>query len=95
MGRSLDVDNIAKTIIDSFCLSQIDSDGSSFTELGLHLDDTFAHVRILQVLGGRSETTDSTLIEIFACVQDCKYYPFSHLVRETELLFKAASRYIG
>lgn len=67
-GRPLDVDNIAKTIIDAFCASQIARDSSSFTQLGLYPDDTFDYVRILQVIGSRSTTADSTYIEIFACV---------------------------
>lgn len=69
-GRPLDVDNIAKTIIDSFCASQIARDGSSFSHLGLYPHDTFDHVRILQVIGSRSPTADSTLIEVFACVRE-------------------------
>jgi hypothetical protein len=64
-GRPLDVDNIAKTIIDSFCARQIARDGSSFSHLGLY---TFEHVRVLQVIGNRSTTADSTLIEVFACI---------------------------
>ena len=68
VGRPLDVDNVAKTIIDSFCAGQIGKDGSSFTELGLYPDDTFDHVRVLQVIGSRSDFKDATLIEIFACV---------------------------
>ena len=67
-GRPLDVDNIAKTIIDSFCTSQIKRDGSPFSHLGLYPDDTFDHVRVLQVIGNRSTTADSTLIEVFACI---------------------------
>lgn len=69
-GRPLDVDNIAKTIIDSFCAGQIARDGSTFTQLGLYPDDTFDHVRVLQVIGNRSDTVDSTLIEIFGCVRE-------------------------
>ncbi|MDX4954579.1 hypothetical protein [Delftia acidovorans] len=69
-GRSLDVDNIAKTIIDSFCARQIARDNSSFTHLGLYPDDTFDHVRILQVIGNRSTTVDSTRIEVFACIRE-------------------------
>jgi len=69
-GRPLDVDNIAKTIIDSFCASQISRDSSSFTHLGLYPDDTFDHVRVLQVIGNRSKTADSTRIEVFACVHE-------------------------
>ncbi len=69
-GRALDIDNVAKTIIDSFCAAQIARDESSFTELRLYPDDTFDHVRILQVMGSRSDTSDSTRIEIFACVRE-------------------------
>jgi len=69
-GRPLDVDNVAKTIIDSFCASQIARDSSSFAHLGLYPDDTFDHVRVLQVIGHRSSTADSTLIEVFACIQE-------------------------
>ena len=36
-GRALDVDNVAKTIIDAFCSWQIVKDQSSFTELGFFL----------------------------------------------------------
>lgn len=69
-GRPLDVDNIAKTIIDSLCARQITRDCSSFTHLGLYSDDTFDHVRVLQVIGSRSTTADSTCIEVFACVRE-------------------------
>ena len=66
-GRQLDVDNVAKTIIDSFSGSQIARDGSQHTNLALYPDDTFDHVRILQVIGNPRHSEDSTLIEIFAC----------------------------
>jgi hypothetical protein len=69
-GRALDVDNIAKTIIDSFCAIQIARDRSSFTQLGLYPNDTFDHVRVLQVMGNRSTAADSTRIEVFACVRE-------------------------
>ena len=69
-GRPLDVDNIAKTIIDSFCASQIARDSSSFIHLGLYPDDTFDHVRVLQVICNRSTTVDLTRIEVFACVRE-------------------------
>ena len=69
-GRPLDVDNVPKTIIDSFCASQIARDGSSFTNLGLYPDDTFDHVRILQVIGNCNQKQDSTRIEVFACIQE-------------------------
>lgn len=69
-GRSLDIDNIAKTIIDSFCARQIARDSSSFTHLGLYPDDTLDHVRVLQVIGNRSTIADSTCIELFACVRE-------------------------
>lgn len=68
-GRALDVDNIAKTIIDAFCAWQITKDNSPHTDLGLYADDTFDHVRLLQVMGNRA-TTDSTRIEIFACISE-------------------------
>lgn len=67
-GRPLDVDNVAKTIIDAFCTRQIARDASPHTTLGLYPDDTFDHVRVLQVIGGRG-ATDFTKIEIFACVR--------------------------
>lgn len=68
-GRPLDVDNIAKTIIDSFSGSQLSRDKSQFIELALYPDDTFDYVRILQVIGERSDNSqDSTRIEIFACI---------------------------
>jgi len=66
--RSLDVDNVAKTIIDAFCTRQIARDGSSFVDLGLYPDDSFDHVRFLQVGGQRGP--DATRIEIFGCISD-------------------------
>lgn len=62
------MDNVAKTIIDAFCSWQIVRDGSPHTELGLYPDDTFDHVHVLQVIGGRG-AMDCTKIEIFACVR--------------------------
>lgn len=70
VGRPLDVDNVAKTIIDAFCAKQIAKDSSSFSQLGLYPDDTFDHVRILQVVGARSAGGDSTFIEVFARIQE-------------------------
>lgn len=67
-GRPLDVDNVAKTIIDAFCSLQIARDGSSHVALGLYPDDTFHHVRVLQVTGGPG-AADRTRIEIFACLK--------------------------
>lgn len=69
-GRPLDVDNVPKTIIDAFCARQIARDGSSFSQLGLYPDDSFDHVRIVQVIGARGANADSTLIEVFACIQE-------------------------
>lgn len=65
-GRPMDVDNVAKTIIDSFCIRQIQKDKSTFLDAGLYPDDTFDHVRSLQVLGLPNALSDSTRIEIFA-----------------------------
>lgn len=67
-GRSLDVDNVAKTIIDAFCSWQITRDQSIHSQLGLYPNDTFDHVRVLQVVGERG-AEDCTCIEIFACVR--------------------------
>lgn len=67
-GRALDVDNVAKTIIDAFCSWQIVKDQSLFTELGLFPNDTFDHVRVLQVVGQRG-ASDSTRVEIFASIK--------------------------
>lgn len=69
-GRQLDVDNVAKTIVDAFCTAQIARDGSSYLGLGLYPDDTFDFVRVLQVIGSRSTDGDRTTIEIFACVNE-------------------------
>lgn len=69
VGRPLDVDNVAKTIVDSFSASQIGRDKSTFLQLALYPDDTFDHVRVLQVIGSRSEVADSTNIEVFACLE--------------------------
>lgn len=68
-GRPLDVDNIAKTIIDSFSGSQLRRDASPHGELELYPDDSFFHVRALQVMG-RPAPTDSTRIEVFACIRE-------------------------
>jgi hypothetical protein len=72
VGRALDVDNVAKTIIDSFCTWQINRDvrdGSPPAgELGLFPDDTIDHVRVLQVDGARG-TANRTQVEIFACMK--------------------------
>jgi len=69
-GRLLDVDNIAKTIIDSFSESQLVRDKSEWPHLALYRDDTFDEVRILQVIGAPSTLADSTYIEVFACIQE-------------------------
>ena len=70
VGRPVDVDNVAKTIVDSFSRSQIERDGSRFSKLVLYDDDNFDHVRVLQVIGNRSLTSDSTRIEVFARVRE-------------------------
>ena len=71
-GRALDVDNVAKTIIDAFCAWQISKDmreGSPPAPgMGLYPNDTIADVRVLQVVGIPSDT-DNTHIEIFACMR--------------------------
>lgn len=67
-GRPLDVDNVAKTIIDAFCSWQISRDGSPHVGLGLYPDDTFNYVRVLQVIGSPGEI-DRTRIEILACLK--------------------------
>lgn len=69
-GRRLDVDNVAKTIIDSFSASQLKRDGSKYSDLALYADDTFDEVRILQVIGNPKVNVDSTHIEVFACIQE-------------------------
>jgi hypothetical protein len=73
-GRLLDVDNVAKTIIDSFCICQIRDDVSPHLGVGLFEDDTFEFVRILQVVGRRA-SHDLTRIEIFGCVADREGFP--------------------
>lgn len=67
-GRALDIDNVPKTIVDSFCARQIARDGSAFYQLGLYPDDNLEYVRYVQVQGRRSSEIDSTRIEIFACI---------------------------
>lgn len=69
-GRPLDVDNVAKTIIDAFCERQIERDNSPFSRLALYRDDTFDHVRILQVIGAPGTGADSTFIEVFARIRE-------------------------
>ncbi|WP_116364504.1 hypothetical protein [Parahaliea mediterranea] len=63
-GRQLDLDNITKPIVDSFCSRQIERDNSIHVELGLYPDDGLNHVRHI-VLSGKPCTEDSTRIEIF------------------------------
>ena len=72
-GRQLDVDNVLKPIVDSFCTRQIVKDKSNFTDLGLYPDDTLKHVRILQVAGAPSETEDTTRIQIYACIREVQW----------------------
>ena len=66
-NRLLDVDNVAKTVIDAFCIKQIEADRSSLTQVGLYADDTVEFVRVLQVAGAPG-AEDHTRIEIFACI---------------------------
>ena len=64
-GRMLDIDNVPKPIIDSFCERQIIKDGSDHVELGLFPDDSLQWVRAVNVHGEPAED-DSTRIKIFA-----------------------------
>lgn len=68
-GRLLDLDNISKPIIDSFCLKQINKDNSTYEKLGLYPDDTIDYVRIIQ-LSGEPNVIDSTRIEIFGHLKE-------------------------
>jgi hypothetical protein len=67
-GRSrFDIENVPKQIIDAFCASQIQSDKSQYTTLGLYPDDTLDHVVILEVAGSRAVSKEETTrVEIFA-----------------------------
>lgn len=69
-GRPLDVDNVSKTIIDSFSASQIARDSSEHAKLALYPDDTFEHVRVLQVIGVPYTKESSTFVEVFACINE-------------------------
>lgn len=72
--RPFDLENVPKPIIDSFCAKQLRDDSrrrdvSMYAGLGLYEDDTIDHVRLVLLLGSR-EDTDSTRVEVFACVAD-------------------------
>jgi len=66
--RPFDVENVAKPIIDAFCARQIAEDKSESIGLGLYPDDSIDYVRFIQLSGDRTESDDSTRIEVFACV---------------------------
>ncbi len=66
--RPFDVENVPKPVIDAFCGRQIRRDKSTFGQLALYPDDSVDHVRFIQLIGERSQTGDSTTIEVFAFV---------------------------
>lgn len=63
-GRQLDLDNVAKPIVNSFCTRQIERDKSTYLHLGLYPDDGLNCIRHI-VLSGEPAAEDSTRIEIF------------------------------
>ena len=65
-SRPFDIENVAKPIIDAFCLGQIQRDGSPHTRLGLYPDDRIDYVSMLQVAGERTDGADRTAVELFA-----------------------------
>ena len=68
-GKLLDVDNVPKPIIDSFCIRQLEKDGSEYKALGLYPDDTLNWVRSVSVYG-EPASFDSTRVQIFACYRE-------------------------
>ncbi len=67
--RLLDIDNVAKLIVDAFCGWQIRRDNSPHTETELYPNDTLDYVRVLQVAGAPG-SGDRTRIEVFACIAE-------------------------
>jgi hypothetical protein len=63
-GRLLDLDNVPKPIIDSFCTRQIIYDKSEFLELGFYPDDGLDQVRHIELFGKPGDA-DTTRIEVF------------------------------
>ncbi|WGO96669.1 hypothetical protein QFX18_11490 [Saccharophagus degradans] len=63
-GRLLDVDNVPKPIIDSFCQRQIVRDKSEYKNLGLFPDDDLKWVRAVNVHGEPAQV-NSTRIQIY------------------------------
>ncbi len=64
-GRTFDIENIPKLIVDAFSGWQIKRDGSRYHQLGLYPDDTIDYVRLIQVSGERTDLEDRTIVEIF------------------------------
>lgn len=64
--RAFDIENVAKLIVDSFCMRQIKRDKSPFEQVGLYPDDSVDYVSMLQIAGHRTSVNDKTTIEIFA-----------------------------
>jgi hypothetical protein len=50
-GGLLDLDKVAKLIIDACCTRQVEVDNSPHGETGLHHNDTLDYVRVLRVVG--------------------------------------------
>lgn len=66
--RAFDIENVPKLIIDSFCKKQIVKDRSAYQRVGLYPDDTIDFVRIMQVAGSRMESTEKTMVAIYAFI---------------------------
>lgn len=64
-GSRWDIENIPKLIVDAFSHEQIARDGSNYSHVGLYVDDTASHVRLVQIAGEQCSSQDSTRIEIF------------------------------
>ncbi|OBH94941.1 hypothetical protein A5678_04080 [Mycobacterium sp. E2733] len=66
--RLLDLDNVAKLIVDAFCRNRIGKDNSAHRQVGLYDDDTLDYVRAIQMVGAPG-AADRTRIEVFACIK--------------------------
>ena len=73
-GRLLDLDNVPKPIIDSFCTRQIIYDQSEFHELGFYPDDGLDQVRHIELFG-EPGNADTTRIEVFGHIASNSQHP--------------------
>lgn len=78
--RPFDIENVPKTIIDSFCKRQITWNQSKFTQLALYPDDNLDFIRVIQI-AGKMNNSDSTKVEIFGCVDNLKLTEIEQIIK--------------